>query len=386
MLAEDYVKLGLRLNKHIPGLVDAYFGPRTLRDTITAEDTIPLPALRQQAVELTERLASEINETARREFLSKQLDALIAQIDYSAGQIADFREYVARLFDITVTSVDEDRLEGYRQEIIQLLHGLGYTGEPRQMLIRWETDGLVSGDLLLDLVQTKVLEHRDKTLRLLDLPQGEHVAIEGVKGQPWSAYNWYKGNYFSIIQINLDIPRHKLEVAELAAHETYPGHHTEHTLKEKLIFHERGYVEASIALINTPASVISEGIASAAALFIDTEVPDTNMLIARALRKLRRGCDVNATLMLHETGLNDEACISYLETEGLMTRARAQKRHEFLTHQLWAPYSFTYWAGGELVEQFYVRAKSTGKATAALRTLYSEQLTPSALRQMLAEL
>ena len=48
------------------------------------------------------------------------------------------------------------------------------------------------------------------------------------------------------------------------AHETYPGHHLEHALKERMLVEELGRLEASVLLINTPECLISEGLATSA--------------------------------------------------------------------------------------------------------------------------
>ena len=37
-IPERYVQLGLRLGKHLDGLVDGYFGPPELKDTANAEE------------------------------------------------------------------------------------------------------------------------------------------------------------------------------------------------------------------------------------------------------------------------------------------------------------------------------------------------------------
>ena len=38
--AERYLVLGLRLGKHVDGLVDAYYGPKELKEQVDAEGTI----------------------------------------------------------------------------------------------------------------------------------------------------------------------------------------------------------------------------------------------------------------------------------------------------------------------------------------------------------
>lgn len=386
MVPEDYVKLGLRLDKHIHGLVDSYYGPEELRDAVAKEEIAPLPTLRRQAVELIERLPTELRDPDRQAYLSKQLKALVAQIDYRSGQLTDFREYVRRLFDIDPSPAGEAEMEAYRQQISVLLDSSGYKGPVREALTRWEEERCLSDEPLLEFIGAAVDESREKTRRIIDLPPGEKVTVEGVRGQPWSGYNWYRGNYTSLIRVNLDIPRTRIEAEDLATHEAYPGHHTDHAIKEKSLYHDRGFLEASIALINTPSSVLSEGIASTAGLFIAANEEDTDRSVVTLLRKLRRGADVNATLMLHEQGMSKDECVAYLEANGLMTRQRAEKRLDFLTHPLWSSYSFTYWVGGRLVEQFYTRAREAGKIDRALSILYHQQLTPTELQKRMVEL
>ncbi len=389
-LGQDYVKLALHLNKHIDGLVDAYFGPKALIDEVANEGTLPLATLDQRCAELRGRAASEVAGVERRTFLVKQLEALAAQIEAKTGQPfpkqGDFRQYVQRLFDIDPTPADEAELEAHRQQIAAALAALGYVGDLADAVARWEQDRYVSGPALLDLINHVLEEARKRTKQIVELPPSEDVRVEAVQNQPWSGYNWYQGDFKSLIQVNIDIPRTRIETEDLVTHETYPGHHTDHATKEMVLYRGRGFLEESIMLINTPSAVLSEGIASTAGTFIASEEPDADQQIATLLRKLRRGCDVNATLMLHDQGLGTDACREYLETKGLMTWQRAEKRLSFLTHPLWQPYSYTYWAGGRLVEEYYARAKRAGKLKEAFEVLYRHQLTPSGLRERMGAL
>ena len=83
-----------------------------------------------------------------------------------------------------------------------------------------------------------------------------------VRDQPWTGYNWYDGGYRSRVDINLDLPLRLPGLVGVTAHETYPGHHLEHALKEQTLVEELGRLEASVLLINTPECLISEGLAN----------------------------------------------------------------------------------------------------------------------------
>jgi hypothetical protein len=74
------------------------------------------------------------------------------------------------------------------------------------------------------------------------------------------AYNWYLGGYQSKIEIKTDLPIHIQSLPWYIAHENYIGHHTDHVVKEKVLYQENGYLENSIAIYNTPVNAIAEGI------------------------------------------------------------------------------------------------------------------------------
>jgi hypothetical protein len=49
--------------------------------------------------------------------------------------------------------------------------------------------------------KTAIAACRARTLAHMPLPPGERFDLEYVKGTSWNAYNWYKGNYHSLIQV-----------------------------------------------------------------------------------------------------------------------------------------------------------------------------------------
>jgi len=50
----------------------------------------------------------------------------------------------------------------------------------------------------------------------------------------------------------------------LVAHESYPGHHTEHCRKEAGLVERKGQAEQTIFLVNTPQCLMAEGLADLA--------------------------------------------------------------------------------------------------------------------------
>ena len=85
----------------------------------------------------------------------------------------------------------------------------------------------VPGDAVERAVAAVVEEARRQTQALVELPEGEDVAVEIVHDQPWLAFCQYLRTLQTKISVNVDLPISAIELLTLAIHETYPGHHTE---------------------------------------------------------------------------------------------------------------------------------------------------------------
>ena len=58
------------------------------------------------------------------------------------------------------------------------------------------------------------------------------MVYEVVTDKPWSGFNYYEGGYRSRVAVNADLKQQMANLPRLVAHESYPGHHTEHCRKE----------------------------------------------------------------------------------------------------------------------------------------------------------
>jgi hypothetical protein len=140
---------------------------------------------------------------------------------------------------------------------------------------------------LVDTVfKTAIAACRARTLAHLDLPPGERFDLEYVKGTSWNAYNWYKGNYHSLIQVNLDFPIAIDRAIDLACHEGYPGHHVYNALLEQALSRTRGWVEMTVYPLYSPQSLIAEGSANYG---IDMAFPAEQRVAGRSTRLGRHG-------------------------------------------------------------------------------------------------
>ena len=107
-----------------------------------------------------------------------------------------------------------------------------------------------------------IAECKRRTARHINLPVGESFDMEFVTGKTWSGYNYYKGNYKSLIQINTDLPIRISRAVDLGCHEGYPGHHVLNLLVEERLARKNGWKEYEVNPLYSPTSVLSEGSAN----------------------------------------------------------------------------------------------------------------------------
>ncbi|RDV15963.1 hypothetical protein DXT99_07465 [Pontibacter diazotrophicus] len=110
--------------------------------------------------------------------------------------------------------------------------------------------------------QAAITEARRRTKAHYDLPENENFKVEYVTDKPWSGYNYFKGNSYSLIQINTDFPINIERAIDLAGHEGYPGHHVYNVLLEEELVNNRGWKEYSVYPLFSPQSLIAEGSAN----------------------------------------------------------------------------------------------------------------------------
>ena len=189
-----------------------------------------------------------------------------------------------------------------------------------------------------------------------------------MQDKPWLAFCEYLGDFRSRIAVNVELPLSAIELLRIAMHETYPGHHAERCCKEQVLVRGRGLVEEALVLVPTPQSLVSEGIATLApsvllegdggpALAAVVHAAGIELDLAHALSVKRalepcRWAEVNAALMLHDTGASDAEVHAYLERWGLMTPQLAAHMIRFFTEPTTRTYIHTYSAGRELCRSY----------------------------------
>jgi hypothetical protein len=260
---ERYAKLVLAMGERDSDYVDAYYGPSAWREDARAARK-PLPQIRSEATMVLEavqkvRPPDELGKL-RQSYQVHQLQALLARVGMLSGGKMSFDEESKALYDAVAPHHDD----AYFAAVVADLEKELPAG-PGTLIERYQAfrGGFVVARDKLDAVFRKAIETaRERTLAHLRLPPEETFVVEYVSDKPWSGYNWYKGNYRSVIQVNTDLPIYIDRALDLAGHEGYPGHHVYNVLLEKNLVNDRGWVEFSVYPLYSPQSLIAEGSAN----------------------------------------------------------------------------------------------------------------------------
>jgi hypothetical protein len=261
-IAEAYVKLVLAMGQHDPDYVDAYYGPPEWKEQ--SEHKKPLDAIAVEAIRLRDQLAkiaelADEMEQLRRRYISKQLSALEARVRVLNGERLKFDEESQVLYDAIAPTFPETHFQEILAKLEPKLPG---EGSLLQRYENWRRAFVIPKEKLDKVFQLAIKACRERTLAHIKLPQNENFNVEYVANKPWGGYNWYKGNYRSVIQVNTDLPVYIDRAIDLAAHEGYPGHHVYNALLEKNLVRDRGWVELSVYPLFSPQSLIAEGTAN----------------------------------------------------------------------------------------------------------------------------
>lgn len=358
-LDERYVLLGLRLGRHVDGLVDSYVGPQELADTVDAEPLREPTTLAEEARELGASIAADGGlDAGRCDWLLDQVKGAETYARVLAGEPLSYLDEVEGCYGVRPSLGSKSDYEEAFAELDEILPG---GGALRDRYNAWRDTHTLDGGVVVELLSAVAATLKGAAGALVELPPRESAALEGVRDEPWWAFNYFLGERRSRVVINLDIQTTAADLVHLAAHEIYPGHHTERVLKEQLHIEERGWLEESVQLVPTPAALVCEGIAELgfellvdgdltqrlervfAAAGVDAEL-ERSIAIERAREPLSRAA-LDSAILIHVDGVPLDEARAYLEKWGLMSADRAASNVRFVTDPTWRAYGVTYWEG-----------------------------------------
>ena len=393
-VVREYLLLGLRFDRVQEGYVDSFTGDPALRRAVAAEPQ-PDPAdLARQADRLRAEVAAVDGlEQARADYIGAHLKALECAGRKFAGEQVGFVDEVAAYFDVHITMGDPER---YRQAHRQLDEVLGGSGSLAERMQSYRAGEEIAPARLEECIHAFSSALRDRVRAEYPLPDTETITYEVVTDKPWSGFNYYHGDYKSTVAVNADLKQQMSNLPRLVAHESYPGHHTEHCRKEAGLVEGLGQAEQTIFLVNTPQCLMAEGLADLAlyaaigpdwgawardiyadlGLRFDGEHAQAVSEATAALAEVRQ----DAALMLHDEHRDVDDVVDFLKRWLLVNDERARQMLRFLSSQLWRAYTSTYVEGYRLLRGWLDERPAGVSLTRRFGTLLDQPLIPSALR------
>ena len=276
-----FLRLALRIDKHIKGYVDFYIGPKKLCKFIDNEVITSPNKLLTDCKALQKDLFKQGYNKKRELYLEKTLRAMETSIEILNGIEISIKEQFLRLYDVALQPVKESDLDNLKEEFNTAYCGPGSL-EKRMNDLRVQRTVPEGKVFELFKKALNITRERTKEMFVNLLPQKEQIVLELVKNideVKWAYYNWYLGNFCSRIEVNPNYNIYWTGLLAAAAHEGYPGHHTEFIVKEKRLYHELNQFEHSILLLHSPKLIISEGIADLAVnvLFSNREAAEISL-------------------------------------------------------------------------------------------------------------
>jgi hypothetical protein len=226
---------------------------------------MPLAEIRTRAAALLDSLgAVRLSDTTellalRKSYLIRQLESLAARLDMLEGTRLGFDEESRALYGVAAPQGDEDHFRMVLGRLDTLVPG---SGPLSARYTAWRKAFIVPTEKLDTVFKVAIAACRERTARQMELPAGESFTLEYVQGKPWTGYNWYQGNYRSLIQINTDVPVFIDRALDVACHEGYPGHHVYNMMLEHALVRGRGWPEYQLYPLFSPQSLIAEGTAN----------------------------------------------------------------------------------------------------------------------------
>ncbi|MCX6483473.1 MAG: DUF885 domain-containing protein [Mycobacterium sp.] len=400
-LIDEYLLLGLRFDRIEEGYVDAFTGDPRLRRQV-ADEPAPDPAgLARQADRLLAGLSGVPRSSdpaagftdQRADFIAAHLRALACAGRRFAGEDIGFVDEVRHYFDVEISRGDPDRYRAAHARIDEVLGGTGGLVERMEADRRADE---IPADRLEGCVRAFSSALRDVVRSTYPLPDTETVVYEVVTDKPWSGFNYYEGDYRSTVAINADLKQQMSNLPGLVAHESYPGHHTEHCRKEAGLVAGLGHCEQTIFLVNTPQCLMAEGLADLAlhaavgpgwgawaaeiyadlGLRFDGERAEALSQARAALAEVRQ----DAALMLHDEHRDVDDVAAFLQRWLLVDDTRARQSLRFLSSPLWRAYTSTYVEGYRLLRTWLDDRPAGVSPTERFGRLLDEPLIPSSLR------
>lgn len=362
-IGSAYLRLVLGLAPHVPGLINAYFGPPDWLDVVEAEPP-SLEMLRHHAIAVATAAQKSDLPRSRRERILRNVRALLWLIRAKEGEQIMFSEQVRLLLDLQAESAGEEVFQTAHETLAAILPGSGSLAE---RWAEWQAGYILPAQAGQPLL-VEVLHQLRERLGAGNVLTAETIRVIETQKSGQVAYQPGQLHLPTAATLRADRLYH------LAARWGYGGLHSVYTAQSRRYAAGQGEVECAVLLNLGPDQIIFQGLPQAVLSELDLYTEAIPALIARAglspltteeLQALHLAEDAlqwaaaNAALLLHGEGLRPRAVRRYLMNQGLFDGQSADRLLADLVNPIFAAHVFAPLMGGPLLKAWLAKQNSS---------------------------
>jgi hypothetical protein len=208
--------------------------------------------------------AAALPELDRRVYYDELCGSTLSFIAWRYDGIS-FEEQLANFLHCPAQPASEAELQTIKDEIYELLGGLGYAGDLAARCAAWEDHCRVPAEDVPEVLGKLMDEawercNGDLLPDGIPAPKSDAMQVKPVRGV---AFNARCGYLDRTIELNVDPVLTLPSLKHLAVHEGYPGHYVQFKMREHMYQTGQAAADVLLSIVNSASSSVFEGIGAA---------------------------------------------------------------------------------------------------------------------------
>ncbi len=204
-------------------------------------------------------------EADRRLYYAQACTSLASFCRWRKGQLEAMSDQIALFLHVDPTPATQRDLDALNDKLYGMLGELGYTGDLKERIAKWEQKNLVPPDEVQGTMTEMMAQARELTGQFLPLPEGDYYHCRTVSDGHFNASSHYDERCV-VINVSPILTTQKLR--HLVCHEVYPGHFMQFTLRRQAWEKGVGGLDGTLSVCNHSSSCTFEGIADCGLKFL----------------------------------------------------------------------------------------------------------------------
>ena len=290
------------------------------------------------------RQALSLPEPDRRLYYTQACTSLWSFCQWRQDRLPEISDQIGLFLHVDPSPASQAQLDAYSKKLYGLLGEAGYAGDLKARIDAWERKNLVPADEVQGTMDEMMVEARERTGNILELPENDFYHCETVPSAAFNASSDY-GNRRVIVNTAPVLTTQKLK--HLVCHEVYPGHFMQFTLRRVAWERGIGGLDGTLSVCNHSSSCTFEGIADCGAAFLGWE-EDIDDAVSALISVIQSALGTAASHRLHTLGWPRDRVADFLRAnapgggEGWVAN-----RMGFISDPARAALIWSYWRGDQ---------------------------------------